>query len=79
MTWPAKVGKGLLAATGLPGWAATPLPFGAVWGTALATLPALEVTRPSTEWGAKELGIDVVHYAVYAVTTGPAYQLSDRP
>ena len=71
--------RGVLAATGLSGWTATILHFGAVWGASLATLPALKVAPPPTEWGTKELGIDVLHHAVYALTTGVAYQLLDRP
>jgi hypothetical protein len=41
-------------------------------------LPALKVTPPLTEWGLKEVAIDVLHHLVYAGATGTAYSLLDR-
>ena len=43
--------RGLLAAAGLSGPAATAAHFGAVWGSEQVMLPALGVTPPLTEWG----------------------------
>jgi hypothetical protein len=38
-------------------------------------LPALDVAPPSIFWGKQEIAIDAFHHAVYALTTGIAYQL----
>ena len=70
--------RGLLAAAGLSGPAATAAHVGAVWGSEQVMLPALGVTPPLTEWGAKEVAIDAVHHLVYAGATGVAYSLLDR-
>jgi uncharacterized membrane protein YagU involved in acid resistance len=51
--------------------------FGAVWGSALVMLPALDVAPPAWTWGAEEVAIDVFHHAVYVTTTGIAYDLLD--
>jgi hypothetical protein len=70
--------RGLLAAAGLSGPAATAAHVGAVWGSEQVMLPALGVTPPLTEWGAKEVAIDALHHLVYAGATGVAYTLLDR-
>src|ERR687897_2852772 len=70
--------RGLLAAAGLSGPAATAAHLAAVWGTERVMLPALDVTPPLTEWGAEEVAIDAFHHLVYAVATGVAYSLLDR-
>jgi hypothetical protein len=70
--------RGLLAAAGLSGPAATAAHLGAVWGSEQAILPTLGVTPPLTEWGAKEVAIDARHHLVYAGATGVAYSLLDR-
>lgn len=70
--------RGLLAAAGLSGPAATAAHLGAVWGSEQAMLPALDVAPPFTEWGAKEVAIDALHHLVYAGATGVAYSLLDR-
>jgi uncharacterized membrane protein YagU involved in acid resistance len=36
-----------------------------VWGTALLELPALGLTPPFWNWGAKEVGIDFWHHVAY--------------
>jgi hypothetical protein len=69
--------RGLLAAAGLSGPAATAAHFGAVWGSEQVMLPALKVTPPLTEWGMKEVAIDALHHLVYAGATGVAYSLLD--
>ena len=70
--------RGLLAAAGLSGPAATAAHLGAVWGSEQVMLPALGVTPPLTEWGVKEVAIDALHHVVYAGATGVAYSLLDR-
>src|ERR687895_1842747 len=67
--------RGLLAAAGLSGPAATAAHFGVVWGSEQVMLPALGVAPPLTEWGAKEVAIDALHHLVYAGATGVAYSL----
>lgn len=67
--------RGLLALAGLRGVAATAAHGAAIWGTAAVSLPALGVTAPPTQWGAREVAIDLWHHAVYAVATGVAYEV----
>ncbi len=69
--------RGLLAAAGLSGPAATAAHLAAVWGAEQVMLPALDITPPLTEWGAKEVAIDALHHLVYATATGVAYSLLD--
>ena len=52
--------------------------FAAVWGAALAMLPALGVAKPFWRWGAKEVAIDALHHSVYAAATDGAYRLLGR-
>src|ERR687893_1891528 len=54
--------RGLLAAAGLSGSAASAAHLGVVWGSEQVMLPVLGVTPPLTEWGAKELAIDALHH-----------------
>jgi hypothetical protein len=70
--------RGLLAALGLGPAAATAGHLGLVWGSELAMLPALKVTPPVSQWGAKELAIDGFHHCVYVTATSLAYLLLDR-
>jgi hypothetical protein len=70
--------RGLLAAAGLSGPAATAAHLAAVWGTEQVMLPALDVAPPLTEWGAKEVAIDAFHHLVYVGATGVAYSLLDQ-
>ena len=69
--------RGILAAAGLSGPAATTAHLGAVWGSEQVMLPALGVAPPLTEWGAEEVAIDALHHVVYAGATGIAYSLLD--
>ncbi len=69
--------RGVLGAAGLGGLPATALHFSAVWGSETVMLPTLEVAPPITTWGAKEVGIDIFHHLVYAVSTNAAYQWMD--
>ena len=70
--------RGLLAAVGLSPRGATAAHGAAVWGSALVTLPALEVAPPIVFWPKAEIAIDIWHHAVYAGATGLAYRLLDR-
>ena len=70
--------RGLLAAAGLSGPAATAAHFGLVWGSEQVILPALKVAPPITEWGVEEIAIDTLHHVVYVTGTGIAYSLLDR-
>src|SRR5690606_28601491 len=64
------VTRGLLALSGLKGWAATAVHFGAVMGTAMIMTPALKVAPPVKEWGVGGVLKDALHHAVYAVAAG---------
>jgi hypothetical protein len=70
--------RGLIAAAGLSGPAATAAHLAAVWGSEQVMLPALDVAPPLTEWDAQEVAIDAFHHLVYAAATGAAYSLLDR-
>jgi hypothetical protein len=67
------VARGLLNATGLHGWPATLIHFGAVWSTALIMLPKTGASEPITKWTPQQITIDVLHHAVYAITAGIVY------
>jgi hypothetical protein len=75
-TW--GVTRGMFAAIGLSGPRATAARFGAVWGTGLIMLPALDVAPPVTRWGTREIAVDAWHHAVYALATSMAYTWLDR-
>jgi len=70
--------RGLLAAAGIDGAKATALHFGAVWGSEQVMLPALDVAPPPWEMDSRELAIDALHHAVYAVATGAAFGALER-
>jgi hypothetical protein len=67
--------RGLLGATGMPAAKATATHGAAVWGSAVVTLPALEVAPAVVFWSRTEIAIDVLHHTVYALATGLAYEL----
>ena len=62
--------RGIISLFGLRGWPATLTHFAAVWGTAMIIEPSLEVAPPLKEWTAKQIVIDGIHHAVYAVVAG---------
>ena len=64
------VPRGLMAVFGADGVAGTATHFGAVWGTELSLLPAMEVMEPVTTWKPKAIAEDAMFHAVYAVATG---------
>jgi len=69
--------RGALAVAGLSPKAATAAHGAAVWGSAQAILPALDVAPPFVFWGKKEVAIDLWHHFVYAAATGLAYRFVD--
>lgn len=70
--------RGLLGAMGLRGLEATGAHLALVWGAGLVMLPRLGVAPPASEMGAKELGVDLCHHAVYAGATGLAFAALTR-
>lgn len=70
--------RGVLGLAGLSGSAAAAAHMLAVWGAELVMLPTLGVAPPPNKWGAKALGVDWVHHAVYAIATTLAYDWLDR-
>lgn len=70
--------RGLLQVAGLDGGKATAAHFAAGWGSAQVMLPALEVAPPPWKSEPKEIAIDALHHAVYAVATGVAFAALDR-
>ena len=71
------VARGILREFGLGPKLATPAHFGAVWGSALVTLPALDVAPPVYFWEREDVAIDVFHHLVYVAATALAYELLD--
>jgi hypothetical protein len=67
-TW--GIARGIISMTGLKGWAADLAHFASIWGASLVMLPSLKVAPPVTEEKPKQIGIDVLHHAVYAIATG---------
>lgn len=67
-TW--GIPRGLLAAFGADRLAGTTVHFGAVWGTELSLLPAMEVMEPVTEWEPKAIAEDAMFHAIYALAVG---------
>jgi hypothetical protein len=65
--------RGLLGLTRLSPLEAAASHLGLVWGAELVMLPSLKVSPPPWQWGAKELGVDALHHAVYASATSAAY------
>lgn len=51
--------------------------FGAVWGTAAAMLPALDLSPPPTEWSKQQIATDALHHAVYSAAAGATYAWLD--
>lgn len=70
--------RGLLHAAGLEGGTAAIAHFAAVWGSAQAMLPALDVAPPPWQSPAEEVAIDAFHHMVYAVATGIAFAALER-
>ncbi len=69
--------RGLIGYAGLDGPLAAAGHLLAVWSAELVMLPKLGVAPPPTKWGGKEVAVDWMHHAVYAVATSAAYQWLD--
>lgn len=67
-TW--GVPRGLMAVFGMKGVAGTSAHMGAVWGTELVMLPAMDVAEPITTWKPKAIAEDAMFHAIYAIATG---------
>lgn len=67
-TW--GIPRGIMAAMGTDSLAGTSAHFGAVWGTELGMLPAMDVIEPVTEWQPKAIAEDALFHAVYAIAAG---------
>lgn len=67
-TW--GIPRGLLATFGAKGIKGTSTHFGAVWGTELSMLPAMDVMEPVTTWKPKAIAEDALFHAIYAVAVG---------
>lgn len=65
--------RGLISGLGVVGPPAVLAHLAAVWGAEQVVLPATGAAPPATEWGAKEIAVDLGHHVVYAVATGAAY------
>ncbi|MFD2515783.1 hypothetical protein ACFSRY_18065 [Pontibacter locisalis] len=66
-TW--GIPRGVMAVFGADGVAGTSVHFGAVWGTELTMLPAMDVVEPVTTWGPKAIAENAMFHAVYAIAT----------
>lgn len=67
-TW--GIPRGLMATFGINGIAGTTMHFGALWGTELSLLPAMDVMEPVTTWKSKAIAEDALFHGVYAITAG---------
>ena len=70
--------RGVMAMVGLSGWPATALHFTAIAGTAMTMLPNLELAPPVVEQEPKDIAIEVLHHAVYAIAAGLVYDAIDN-
>ncbi|WP_202925342.1 hypothetical protein [Mucilaginibacter sp. 14171R-50] len=71
------IARGLIGLTGLKGLPATLAHFGAVWGAALVMLPKHDAAKPINKQKPQEIGIDILHHGIYAVTAGMVYDALD--
>jgi len=69
--------RGVLDAAGLHGPAAAAVHVTAVWGGEQVVLPATGSSSPAWKWGIREVGIDLLHHAVYAAATSAVYETLD--
>lgn len=65
--------RGLISLLGLKGFTATSIHFATIYGTALILPTELGVAPPLKNWTAKEILIDALHHAVYAIAVGLVY------
>lgn len=69
--------RGLLSIAGITGFAATSLHLAAIWGTAATIQPKLDIAPPLSEWEPKDIAIDILHHAVYAIVAGLVFDAID--
>ena len=69
--------RGLLSMAGLKGFAATSLHLASIWGTAVNIQPKLDIAPPLSEWEPKDIAIDILHHAVYAIVAGLVFDAID--
>jgi hypothetical protein len=69
--------RGLLSMAGITGFAATSLHLASIWGTAVTIQPKLDIAPPLAEWEPKDIAIDILHHAVYAIFTGLVFDAID--
>jgi len=67
--------RSLLEMAGLHGSAASMVHWAAIWGTASALLPGLEVAPPAREGPVKMHATEGVGHLIYAVVAGMTYDL----
>lgn len=67
-TW--GVPRGIMAVLGVRGAAGTTAHLGAVWGTEISLLPAMNVIEPVTTWKPKAIATDVMFHAIYVLVAG---------
>lgn len=65
--------RSLLGLAGVHGPLATGLHAIAIQGTAMVMLPSLQVVPPVREWGAKEIGLELMHHLAYGAAAGLTY------
>ncbi len=67
--------RGLFSVLGVKRWAATTAHFVAITGTAMVAIPKIEEASPVTEWEKKDILIELMHHAVYAIAAGLVYDV----
>jgi len=65
--------RGVLDSVGLGPVGGSVAHLAAVWGTEQVVLPATGAAPPATEWGGREVAIDLFHHLVYVTATGLAF------
>lgn len=70
--------RGIMSLFGLKGLPATTIHFATIYASALIVPAQLKVAPPVNEWSAKEILIDALHHAVYAVAAGLVYDAMNR-
>src|SRR5664280_1998490 len=69
--------RGLLSIAGIKGFTATSLHLASIWGTAVNIQPKLDIAPPLSEWEPKDIAIDILHHAVYAIAAGLVFDAID--
>lgn len=70
--------RSFLDLIGVRGPAANKVHWIAIWATATAMLPGLEVAPPAWEWPTKMHVVEGIHHLVYADMAGMMYDLMSR-